>query len=189
MLFLHISKWFILFGYIILSARMEEVGPLGGLVALGVLVILFFVWEYALEQKERMELAAIVAERERKEREIEKKKQKADSEKAVEDRDSSITFRKLNDEKVLLQASRDGDLELVKLIVADGTDPDTPNKHGVTPLMMAVHSGHVEIVRFLMAQRVDLNKRSEKGFTALKIARENGKEQIEELLKQAGAQE
>ena len=53
---------------------------------------------------------------------------------------------------VLYVAARDGLLEVVRLLQAQGAKVDTPNKDGYTPLFVAAMNGHIEVVVFLEAQ-------------------------------------
>ena len=53
------------------------------------------------------------------------------------------------------QAAKDGNIETVKLDLADGTDVNAKNNLGGTPLHEATASGHKEIVEVLRHQRCE----------------------------------
>ena len=78
-----------------------------------------------------------------------------------------------------MTAAHDGDLELVRALIASGADLDHTAKHGLSALMLAVISGHVEIVKALVlaGARKDLRGTGAPGFagkTALDLATERG---------------
>ena len=68
----------------------------------------------------------------------------------------------------LMQAVLYGDAESVRLLLAEGTDPNIRNSVGATALMWAV--GDPEKVRLLLDHGADVNARSDEGRTPLLIA-------------------
>jgi ankyrin repeat protein len=59
-----------------------------------------------------------------------------------------------------------GNLEIVKLLVENGTDVDRGLISG-TPLMIASYNGHIEIVRYLLDKGSDVHAKSENGKTCM----------------------
>jgi ankyrin repeat protein len=79
------------------------------------------------------------------------------------------------------------DLEVIKLMIQNGADPDEAFPPG--PLIQAVTFADPEIVRFLLDKKVSLNRKDDHDRTALAIARAGGNQEIINMLKKAGAHE
>ena len=56
--------------------------------------------------------------------------------------------KKMNDK--LIEASGNGNLELVKELIAAGADVNTTTEYGGTSLIIATYNGHIEVVRELI---------------------------------------
>uniref|UniRef100_A0A915CVU3 Protein fem-1 homolog B n=1 Tax=Ditylenchus dipsaci TaxID=166011 RepID=A0A915CVU3_9BILA len=84
-------------------------------------------------------------------------------------------------------ACYDGHLEIVRFLVTNGANIETPNRHGHTPLMISCYRSKVELVKYLILLGVDVNARGVKGNTALHDAAEVGNKEIVEMLLKAGA--
>ena len=85
-------------------------------------------------------------------------------------------------------ASKDGDIATVSQLLGDGTPPDTPNIHGLTPSWQASVYGHKEVVQTLLATKtVDVNVRSVSGHTPLFWSAASGYFEIVQLLLDYGA--
>ena len=58
---------------------------------------------------------------------------------------------------LLLDASLEGELELVKKTARQVADPSAANDEGITALHNAICAGHFDIVRFLVLFGCDVN--------------------------------
>ncbi|MDH3468785.1 MAG: ankyrin repeat domain-containing protein, partial [Gammaproteobacteria bacterium] len=92
--------------------------------------------------------------------------------------------------KAVLMAAKSGDPELLRLLLrhhanVNQADPVTGN----TALMLAANRGAVQAVTLLLAAGANVNARAKDGWTALEAARMIGDNEIESLLKKAGARE
>jgi ankyrin repeat protein len=88
----------------------------------------------------------------------------------------------------LCAAAHDGELEMVRELIADGADVDEQDAYGWTALMRATGQGHAAIAVALLkaGARVDLQDKD--GMTALMAATHHGHTAIAEALVKAGAQ-
>ena len=89
----------------------------------------------------------------------------------------------------LSHAAVQGDLELVQQLLEGGTDVNSKDPWGHTPLMSASWAGHKEIVQVLLKRGADVNASTRRDWTALRFAKKLSHPQIVELLKGAGAEE
>ncbi len=81
-----------------------------------------------------------------------------------------INLRGVTGDLPLVRAARNGNLEIVRMLVEHGAAIDIGKESGDrTPLIEAAGQGHVEIVKFLMAKGADVNARG-KGLTPLLLA-------------------
>ena len=88
----------------------------------------------------------------------------------------------------LIAAARFGQIEAVMLLVRNGADVNQVLTFGDCPLKSAVYSKSAATVRFLIENGANVCEDTPDAGTALEIARKNGSNDIEELLKQAGAE-
>ena len=70
----------------------------------------------------------------------------------------------------LIQAARDGDIEVVKQHLAAGTDVNTKDDHEYTPLHWAAMEGRKEVAELLISQGANVNAKNKVGSTPLHIA-------------------
>jgi len=71
---------------------------------------------------------------------------------------------------LLLDASLEGELDLVKKTASEVTDPSAANDEGITALHNAICAGHLEIVQFLVRFGCDVNAQDSDGWTPLHCA-------------------
>ena len=57
----------------------------------------------------------------------------------------------------LLYASRDGQMDIAKMLVGAKADVNQPEANGVTPLLIAIANGHLEVAKFLLQQGASPN--------------------------------
>ena len=87
----------------------------------------------------------------------------------------------------LIIASRNGDADLVKLLVEAGAKADLAGPDGLTPLMAAASSGSSDVVEFLINAGADVNRKSNDRFTPLHFASSQINDDVVKLLIEAGA--
>ncbi|MEH0931370.1 ankyrin repeat domain-containing protein [Micromonospora sp. CPCC 205558] len=91
----------------------------------------------------------------------------------------------------LYQASVDGVVDLVRLLLAAGAAPDTESGHGQegTPLCAAAAWGYTDVVQELLAHDADPNLREDRGtgYSPLDWAVRGNQSQTADLLLTAGA--
>jgi len=71
---------------------------------------------------------------------------------------------------LLLDASLEGELELVKRTAKQVQDPSAANDEGITALHNAICAGHLDIVQFLVEFGCDVNAQDSDGWTPLHCA-------------------
>ncbi|XP_059610747.1 uncharacterized protein LOC132257735 [Phlebotomus argentipes] len=71
---------------------------------------------------------------------------------------------------LLLDASLEGELELVRKTAMQVTNPSAANDEGITALHNAICAGHLEIVKFLVEYGCDVNAQDSDGWTPLHCA-------------------
>jgi erythromycin esterase len=85
------------------------------------------------------------------------------------------------------QAAQEGDLDKVRVFIAQGTDVNVKNNGGETPLYVAAIFGHKKMVELLIAKGADVNVSNNWGWTPLLTAASRGHRDIVELLLTKGA--
>ena len=88
---------------------------------------------------------------------------------------------------LLMFASNAGHLEVVRLLLEYGANPNIQNEYQLTPLIDASEKGHLEIVRLLLENGADPNRRLHNEDTPLIIASRIGHLEIVRLLLEYGA--
>jgi hypothetical protein len=84
-------------------------------------------------------------------------------------------------------AAFEGRAEVIRYLLEKGADKDALAPNGFTALMLAARGGHIDTARLLLYEDADLTVRGPKGETALGIARERKNQELEDLLRRAGA--
>ena len=87
----------------------------------------------------------------------------------------------------LIDAAADGNIEVVKQLLAAGANVNAKNKWGGTPLHWAARGGHKEIVELLIAKGANVNAKNDEDGTPLHLAADRGHTEVVELLITAGA--
>jgi ankyrin repeat protein len=80
-----------------------------------------------------------------------------------------------------------GDILRVKALVAAGVGPDTRNRFGWTPLMLAASEGHTPIISYLISAGADVNAVNDFGVSPLAYAALEGHCKALDILLAAGA--
>ncbi|TMW60460.1 hypothetical protein Poli38472_000502 [Pythium oligandrum] len=84
-------------------------------------------------------------------------------------------------------SASNGNLELVKFLVANGASLTTKNDKGFSPLHNAVFDGKVDVVEFLLDQKVEIATQNSEGSSPIHTAASRGVVEIAEMLLDAGA--
>jgi ankyrin repeat protein len=94
---------------------------------------------------------------------------------------SNLSQRKRN--KRLFDASYNGYLDIVKLLIENGADINAKNEYDYNSLMLASKNGFIDVVSLLINNGADINVENEYGSTALTYAFKYNNKYIIELLK------
>lgn len=95
------------------------------------------------------------------------------------------TTEELNE--ALLQASKEGDLKLVKSLILQGADVNVKDKENATSLMRAVSRNYEEVVKELLDKGADVNAVNDWGYSPLKYTQKLNFKKMEDILRKAGA--
>ncbi|XP_035250724.1 protein phosphatase 1, regulatory subunit 13Ba isoform X2 [Anguilla anguilla] len=94
---------------------------------------------------------------------------------------------KFNPLALLLDASLEGEFDLVQRIIYEVENPSKPNDEGITPLHNAVCAGHHHIVKFLLDFGVNVNAADSDGWTPLHCAASCNSVHLCKMLVESGA--
>ena len=73
--------------------------------------------------------------------------------------------------RIVWRAARDGDLDMVRILIREGQDPDEQTQElRNTPIHLACQNGHFLIVRFLQELGADCTLLNKQGKTPLQCA-------------------
>src|ERR1035441_8903076 len=84
-------------------------------------------------------------------------------------------------------ASSRGQMDMTKLLIANGANVNAQSWRGATPLQFAAGDGRKEIVELLLANNADVNLEAKSGETALHNAAYDGHIEVVKLLLANGA--
>merc|ERR1712205_20212 len=70
----------------------------------------------------------------------------------------------------LLTLAETGDVDAMRELLVCGTDPNTIDKHGTTPLLLATRNGHSDCAQTLIQHRADVNQVGSWNFSPLMYA-------------------
>ncbi|KAM9355166.1 apoptosis-stimulating of p53 protein 1-like isoform 2-T2 [Pholidichthys leucotaenia] len=115
------------------------------------------------------------------------KKKRTNLKKASSERTGHGLRVKFNPLALLLDASLEGEFDLVQRIIYEVENPSQPNDEGITPLHNAVCAGHHHIVKFLLDFGVNVNAADSDGWTPLHCAASCNSLHLCRLLVESGA--
>ena len=96
-------------------------------------------------------------------------------------------IRYTEDQKRLITAAREGQLEEVKDLMKSGVDIDCELKYGSSALMIAASRGYDDIVRLMASSGAKVNRRNKFGISPLSEAAERGHHKVLRTLVEFGA--
>ena len=91
-------------------------------------------------------------------------------------------YEEMDNDTALIDASKNGDIEIVVMLLDAGADVNAKDKWGITALIKASKNGHTEIVSKLLDAGADVNAKSNNGYTALYEASNNEHTEIVAML-------
>lgn len=84
----------------------------------------------------------------------------------------------------LLSAASQGELDLVRELVAEGAKVNKASPNGITPLHRAAQNGHQAVVKVLLESGADPTVKSHDQSTPASLAEKNSHREIVQLLSQ-----
>ena len=82
----------------------------------------------------------------------------------------------------IFEAARDGNIDIVELLLKEHVDINIQDENGETALMLASKNGHIQVVELLLKEHADVNIKNQDGHTAIMLALQNVYTQVMELL-------
>lgn len=83
---------------------------------------------------------------------------------------------------LLIQAYKQGDIQLIRSLLQCGSDPNTLDIYGASVLHYASQMGDVDLVRYLLKHKADVNLQNAEGQTPLELSSTNNQFGVSELL-------
>jgi uncharacterized protein len=83
----------------------------------------------------------------------------------------------------LMLACFEGDLAVVRRLLAGGADVNAQDRDGDTALMFAAFRGHAAVVRLLLEHGADLDAKARNGWTAKRAAQSGPHPQVVEVIR------
>jgi uncharacterized protein len=87
----------------------------------------------------------------------------------------------------LTTAIKNDDVEVVRNLIRQDTDVNTPDRDGTLPLQWAIYDENVDIVKYLLDADADVEAANREGMTPLALAASTGNVEIVRMLLDAGA--
>ena len=87
----------------------------------------------------------------------------------------------------LHKAVKNGDIQKIQNLIDKGYNVNSPDPHGITPLLYSIEMQNPNIVNLLIQNGADVNAKSKMGYTPLYYALDLKKADIVDLLLQNGA--
>jgi ankyrin repeat protein len=91
-------------------------------------------------------------------------------------------------EENIFAAIKNIDYVSINVLLSDGTDVDTVDQEGNTPLMVAAKVGNLRILDIIFSHNPEVNAQNNNGSTALMIAAQTGQLQVVKKLVENGAE-
>ena len=92
------------------------------------------------------------------------------------------------EESLLVEAAKNGQVEVVRTLLAEGADPNQAAGDGMTALHWAAERGHAQVTRLLLSGGADVEAKTRVGgYTPLHLASRRGSASIARALLEAGA--
>jgi glutaminase len=88
----------------------------------------------------------------------------------------------MKDVMALCWAAKEGDLDEIQRLVANGIDLDDADYDGRTCIHLAASEGQTEIIRFLIGKKVNVSPKDRFGGTPLDDAKRHGYKDAQALL-------
>ena len=99
-----------------------------------------------------------------------------------------VDCRKLSGRSALFWAVGKKDVEITRILLQKGADPDVKvTSNSITALMMAAHSGNMELVQLLLDAGVDVHFKNIFNAQAIDYAKRRGHDKVARLLRRAMA--
>ena len=90
----------------------------------------------------------------------------------------------------LLSVAAEGDVEIAKILIANGADPNAKDEDNDSALLKAVARGNAPVAELLIASGADVNAENNFGWTAMLLAKDRARNDIIKLIeKVTGASE
>jgi len=110
----------------------------------------------------------------------------AKAEKPTPDNGPVATENQEKHTKTIHEAAADGDLEQIKVLLAKGSDVDTRDKDGWTPLHVAAQKGHKDVIKLLIVRGANVNAETNR-WEATPLRMVGNRRDVAELLIANGA--
>lgn len=83
---------------------------------------------------------------------------------------------------ILRKESGVGNLKVIEMLLKRGIDIESPNNHGITPLIYAIRKNNIDSAKFLLEKGADFDKQDKYGWPPLFYALKESKPEVVEFL-------